>query len=68
MAPRIETAEDLETIVAEQTAAIVAMGQLVRGMDLRIKALTALVDHHHELFTKQGLAIPRPKGDTNLAN
>lgn len=68
MAPRIETAEDLERIVAAQTAAIKAMGELVKGMDLRIKALTALVDHHHQVLTKLAGLPPRPEGDHPLVN
>ena len=64
---RIETAEDLERIVDEQNQLIAAMGELVRGMDTRIRALTALVDHHHEVLTKLAGLPPRPKGDP-LAN
>jgi hypothetical protein len=64
---RIETAEDLEAIVAEQTATIHALGALLKGMDQRIKLLTALVDHHHDIFIAHGWATPRPKADP-LAN
>ena len=64
---RIETAEDLERIVAGQTTAIDALGGLVRAMDARIKVLTTLVDYHHEIFIRQGLAKPRPKED-HIAN
>jgi hypothetical protein len=56
---RIETAEDLERIVAEQNATIKGLGELVKGMDARIKLLTALIDNHHDLFIKHGLAKPR---------
>jgi hypothetical protein len=65
--PRIETAEDLELIVAEQTKAIKGLGELVKGMDDRIKLLSALIDHHHGLFVSKGWAPPRPKADP-LAN
>jgi hypothetical protein len=64
---RIETTEDLEAIVAEQTATIHALGALLKSMDQRIKLLTALVDHHHAILIKAGLAKPRPAGD-GLAN
>jgi hypothetical protein len=68
MAPRIETAEDLERIVAEQTATIKALGELVRGMDARIRALTALLDIHHEIFIAHGWAKPRPKEEDPIVN
>ena len=64
---RIETAEDLERIVDEQNRLIAAMGQIVQGMDARIRLLTGLVDHHHEVLTKLAGLPPRPKGDP-LAN
>jgi hypothetical protein len=67
MTNHIETAEDLERIVAEQTAVITALGELVRGMDLKVKALVALVDHHHEVLTKLAGLPPRPTED-NRAN
>jgi hypothetical protein len=67
---KIETIEDLEKIVADQTAAIRvqtaaihALGELVKGIDARVKLLTALVDSHHETLIKHGMAKPRPKGD-----
>jgi hypothetical protein len=40
-----------------------ATAKLVEGMDARIKALTALIDHHHEVLTKVAGLPPRPKGD-----
>jgi uncharacterized coiled-coil protein SlyX len=68
MAKRIETAEDLEQIVAEQTAIITEqaktvknLGALVKDMDGRIKILTELLDHHHELFIRHGWAKPRDR-------
>jgi hypothetical protein len=60
--PRIETAEDLERIVAKQTAAIDALDKLARLMDARIQLLTDLVDGHHEIFVRQGICKPMPKG------
>ena len=62
-----ETAEDLERIVGEQNEAIKKLGELVQAMDTRIKALTALVDHHHQVLTKLAGLPPRPAGD-QLAN
>jgi hypothetical protein len=56
---RIETAEDLEQIVTEQNATIKGMGELVKGMDARIKLLTALIDNHHDVLIAHGLAKPR---------
>jgi hypothetical protein len=41
----------------------VATAQLVQAMDPRIRALTALLDHHHEVLTKVAGLPPRPKGD-----
>jgi uncharacterized coiled-coil protein SlyX len=71
---KIETVDDLENIVAEQNDTIVAMGttvnglgNLVRAQDQQIKLLTALIDHHHEIFIAHGWATPRPKADC-LAN
>jgi hypothetical protein len=39
------------------------MGELVQAMDARIRALSLLVDNHHELFIQHGWAKPRPGGD-----
>jgi hypothetical protein len=47
---------ELETVVK-------SMGELCKAMDLRIRALTGLVDYHHELLTKLAGLPPRPKGD-----
>jgi hypothetical protein len=63
MAPRIETAEDLERIVAEQTEAIKALGELVKAIDLKLRLQQALIDNHHDVFIKAGLATPRPTED-----
>lgn len=66
MANRIETAEDLQRIVDEQTAIITEqaktirnLGELVKDMHARIKILTVLLDSHHELFIQHGWAKPR---------
>jgi uncharacterized coiled-coil protein SlyX len=67
MAPRIETAEDLEQIVAEQTAAIKGLGELVKAMDQRIRLQQALIDGLHAILVANGMATPRPKADP-LAN
>jgi RNA binding exosome subunit len=65
---KIETTEDLEKIVdeqtemiAEQAKTITNLGELVQGMHGRIKVLTALLDHHHELFIQHGWAKPRDR-------
>jgi hypothetical protein len=64
---RIETAEQLEEIVAAQNEAILGLGELVKGMDARIKLLTSLIDNYHSILIQHGLAKPRPTGDA-LAN
>jgi hypothetical protein len=64
---KIETVEDLEKIIGDQNAVITGLGELARAMDQRIKLLTALVDHHHDIFIAHGWATPRPKADP-LAN
>jgi hypothetical protein len=43
-----------------------AQGKLVEAMDPRIRALTALLDHHHAVLTKLAGLPPRPKGDPNV--
>ena len=60
---RIETAEDLERIVAAQTTAIDALTELVKGMHARIKVLTDLIDNQYEILIEHGLAKPRPTED-----
>jgi hypothetical protein len=60
---RIETAEDLERIVAAQTTAIDALKTLVQGQHARIKVLTALIDDQYEILIRAGLAKPRPTED-----
>jgi hypothetical protein len=67
MANRIETIDDLQAVLDAQTAIITALGELVKAMDARIQTLTTLLDGHHEIFIKHGLARPRPSGDS-LAN
>ena len=61
--PRIETAEDLLEAHDRQNAVIKELGDLVRAMDLRIRSQQALIDIHHEIFVKAGLAKPRPAED-----
>jgi hypothetical protein len=60
---KIETVEDLEAVVAKQNAAIEALGQLVKAMDLRIRTLTSLIDSHQSTLIAAGLAKPRPAED-----
>jgi hypothetical protein len=52
---RIETAEDLERIVAAQTTAIDALTELVKGMDLKLRAYMKLVDGHEAAMEKVGI-------------
>ena len=63
---RIETAEDLERIVSEQTAAIKTLADLVQDLHLRIQVLTSLIDNQHGILIKHGLAKPRPRGDQHV--
>jgi hypothetical protein len=44
--PRIGTCEDLEAIVSQQNAAIEALGNLVQGMDEKLRRYVSLVDIH----------------------
>jgi hypothetical protein len=60
MATRIETAEDLERIVAEQTAAIKGLGELVKAMDQRIRLQHSSIDGLHAIFVANGMAPARP--------
>ena len=57
----IETIEDLEQIVAEQTAAIRALGEMVRGMDAKLRQYVQLVDIHEAALEKAGIMRPREK-------
>jgi hypothetical protein len=70
---KIETPEQIREAVGLLAAEVVraeevtkALGTLTAAMDLRIRALTALVDHHHEVLTKLAGLPPRPKGDPNV--
>jgi DNA anti-recombination protein RmuC len=47
----------------ELEARVKALTGLVQAMDQRLKALTALLDHHHTILTKIAGLPPRPKGD-----
>ena len=58
------------------------LGELVRLQDTQIRAqdmrltaqaqqirlLVAMVDHHHDIFIKQGLATPRPVEETTIVH
>jgi hypothetical protein len=59
----LETIWDLRSEIAQLKEVQAAQGKLLVGMDSRIKALTALVDHHHTILTKVAGLPPRPKGD-----
>ena len=65
--PSVETREDLEAVLAEQNEAILGLANLVVAMDERIKLLTALVDHDHQILIDHGWAPKRPAGGS-LAN
>jgi hypothetical protein len=58
---RIETSSDLEEVIGAQNRAIQAMGELLRGMDLKIKTLVTLVDNH-QLVIKQLTGIVAAAG------
>jgi hypothetical protein len=71
---KLETPEDFREGIAvlakghvDLEAVVKAQGELIRGMDARIKLLTALLDAHHDIFISKGWAKPRPKADP-LAN
>jgi hypothetical protein len=55
---RIETAEDLERIVAKQTEAIDALTELVKGMDLKLRRYVQLVDIHEAALERVGIIRP----------
>jgi hypothetical protein len=61
---RIDTAEDLERIVAAQTTAIDALTELVKGMHTRVIVLSNLIEAQYEILIRAGLAKPRPEGDS----
>jgi hypothetical protein len=71
----LQTPEEFREAVGALAGEIVRMsdvlkaqGELLQGMDLRIKALTALVDHHHQVLTKLAGLPPRPKEEVSRAN
>jgi hypothetical protein len=57
---QIETTADLERIVGEQNTTISGQNLNIAALELKIRVLTALVDAHHDLFIKHGMAKPRP--------
>ena len=68
--PKLETPEEFReavSVLARELVSLrelqVATAQLVQAIDPRIRALTALVDHHHKLLTKIAGLPPRPKED-----
>lgn len=64
---RINDVDDLEKLLAEKDEAILALGNLVRAMDARIKTLTDLIDIHHTVLERQGYLKPRHlMGDSNV--
>jgi hypothetical protein len=72
--PKLETPEQLREAIGLLASELVklrelqvATAKLVEAMDTRIRALTALVDHHHTVLTKFAGLPPRPKRDP-LAN
>lgn len=65
--PKIDSIDDLEKILADQNEAILGLANLVNAMDARIKLLTSLYDHDHQILIDHGWATPRPAGG-QLAN
>jgi hypothetical protein len=63
MSNYIETIDQLESVLAKQTAAIDALKELVQGMHARVQVLTSLIDNQYEILIKHGLAKPRPTED-----
>jgi hypothetical protein len=54
---------NLETVVQAQGELIKAQGEIIRAMDLKIRLQQTLIDNHHDVFIKAGLATPRPTED-----
>jgi hypothetical protein len=71
---KLENAEDFREAIGvlarghtELEAVVKQQGELLRGMDSRIRTLTALIDNHQRVFEKQGWALPQ-MGSDPLAN
>jgi hypothetical protein len=67
---KLETAEEFREAIGVLAAELVSLkemqvatAKLVQAMDPRIRALTALLDHHHEVLTKLAGLPPKPMGD-----
>lgn len=65
---RIDTAEQLEEIVENQTAAIKALTELVHGMDLKLRAYMKLVDVHEAALETVGIMKVARETGGSLAN
>jgi hypothetical protein len=70
---KLETPEEIREAIGLLARELVNLkdvqtvqGKLLTAMDPRIRALTALVDHDHEVLTKLAGLPPRPKGDPNV--
>jgi hypothetical protein len=67
---KLETPAQIREAIGVLAAEVVSLremqtatAQLVQAMDPRIRALTALLDHHHEVLTKIAGLPQRTKGD-----
>jgi hypothetical protein len=70
IAVKLESADGLREAIGVLAAELVnlkevqeAQGELLKAMDTRVRTLTGLLDHHHEVLTKVAGLPPRPKGD-----
>jgi hypothetical protein len=67
---KLETAEQIREaigVLARELVSLkemqVAQGGLLQAIDQRVKMLTALIDHDHNVLEKLGMVPPRPNGD-----
>jgi hypothetical protein len=74
-AVKLESADELREAIGVLAAELVnlkqvqeAQGKLVQAMDTRIRAVTGLIDHHHDILTKLAGLPPRQKGDVFNVN
>lgn len=58
-----ETLAALGEHAIRQDAATVAMGKLIVAQNERIQMQQVLIDNHHDVLIKAGLAEPRPAKD-----
>ena len=70
---KLETIEQLREaigVLAREVLSVksipLATEKLVRGMDARIRTLTRLVDHLHNILEKNGMVPPLPTGGVDV--